>query len=110
MKIVIADNIGGYWLNELAYQYLGLDWEEEVIYPLERAAPGYTKEHEAHGYYGIRNRTDPKLIKMVEVLGAGAGNHLVVIDVDPKREFRIATDETGWESVRYLDETESIGG
>lgn len=111
MKIVIADNVGGFWLTEMAYEYLGLDWQEQVIYPLERAAPGYTKENYAHGFYGIDDRSNEKLVKMVEVLGENAGNHLVVIDVDDKREWRIFTDDTGWEAIRYLDELpKDIGG
>jgi len=105
-KVIIADNVGGYWLTELAYEYLGLDWNELVVYPIERAAPGFTNENTPKGFYGWeRNmRTDPKLVKMVESLGEHAGNHLVVVNVKDGREWDIEADEVGWEKIIYLDE------
>lgn len=107
-KVVISDNYGGYWLSELAYQYLGLDWNELVVYPIERAAPGYTNENTPKGFWGVDDRTNPNLVKMVETLKENAGNNLVVVEVKDGREWSIVADNTEWEKIVYPDE--GIGG
>lgn len=104
MKVVISDSYGGYWLNELAYEYLGLNWEKEVIYPIERAAPGFTNENTPKGFAYMNDRTNPKLVHMVEILGDKAGNHLVVVNIPDGRKWEIRSDEIGWERISYLDE------
>lgn len=103
-KVVIADSYGGYWLTEQAYEYLGLDWQELVVFPIERAAPGFTNENDPKGFWGDDDRTNPKLVQMVETLKDAAGNHLVVINIPDNRKWHISVDEVGWEKIVYDDE------
>lgn len=104
IKVVIADYVGGYWLSEKAYECLGLDWQMEVIAVMERAYPGISKSVEMKGFAFYEDRSNPKLIECVEKLGMGAGNYLVVVNVDDEKPWDIVRDDEGWESIRYLDE------
>jgi hypothetical protein len=107
MKIVINDGIGIYGLSEKAYKFLGLDWQNLVVAPMERQQPGISREISLIGFAYFDSRTDTKLVECVEVLGLDAGwegSHLVVVNVDTNREWVIERDDYGWERIKYLDE------
>ena len=107
MKIVINDGMGSYGLSLDAYAFLDLDWEKEVVYPLERVSPGISNDTELFGLAYQNDRMNKRIVNCVEELGSNAGwsnSHLVVVNVDKTRPWKIETDEFGWERIQYLDE------
>jgi hypothetical protein len=108
IKVVINDTIGCYGLSEKAYDFLGLNWENDVVAPLERVSPGISQLYPLLGFAYQDERTNHKLVECVETLGTVAGwerSHLIVVEVDNNRPWEIDKDDYGWERIKYLDET-----
>lgn len=94
-KLVLNEGDGPYGLSKAAYAYLGFDWDEYVVNPLERAFPGLSKVVEPRGLYGIWNRDDEKLIDCVENLGdraSSTGAKLVVVQIPSFWEWKVIMD------------------
>ena len=64
MKVVINKCFGGFSLSEKAYEYLGLEWD------------GFGYE-----FYHEESRTDERLVKCVEELGAEANGDCAELKV-----------------------------
>ena len=62
MKVVINECLGGYSLSEEAYKELGIEWD------------GY-------GYAFDDDRTNPKLVEVVERLGTKANGRVAELEV-----------------------------
>lgn len=102
MKLVINEGDSQYSLNENAYNYLGLNWQNLVVAPLERAIPGGSKEITPLGFYcsEFERRNNKDLVRMVETLGpncGGPGVYLKVVEIPDFSRWRIEFDDTGHE-------------
>jgi len=106
IKVVFNDSLNPYGLSRDAYDHMGLDFDREVIWPLERAVPGITKRIIPAGMAFINDRSNPKLIKCVEDLGcrAGAyGNYLMILHIPDGTKFKITQTMLGGDEIEYLD-------
>jgi hypothetical protein len=86
MKVVVNRCYGGFGLSEKAYRELDLEWD------------GYGYAYN----YGNKERTDPKLIEVVEKLGEEANGEfafLKVIEIPDDIEWFI-DDYDGVETIR----------
>jgi len=93
MKVVINVGYGGYSLSEKAYQYLGIPWDN-------------------YGFKFRGDRTNPKLIEVVEQLGRKANGlcaNLKVIEVLDDVDWYI-DDYDGWESIHEKHEKHESWG
>lgn len=82
MKIVVNRRHGGYQLSKKAYDYLGIPWDE-------------------YGFEFSDDRTNPKLIEVVETLGKDANGgfaNLEVVEVPDDVDWEIH-DYDGWETI-----------
>ena len=102
-QLVIADGPGGYWLNKRGYELLGLDWEKEIVAPMERLAPGISKLDQLVGFAYADDRSNEKLVKMImdaQKRGEIIGNpYLIIYNIDSGYSFDIISDDVGWETV-----------
>ena len=104
MKIIVNNGNFPFGLSETAYQFLKLDWQKLVIWPLERAGAGMSKVIEPMGMKYFNDRTNPKLIKCVEKLGNKAGvpgTNLYIAEIPDGSVWYIEIDESGSEKLRY---------
>jgi len=87
MKLVLNKYYGGFSLSKKAYKYMGRsDWDEDRGY-------GYSE-------LSVEVRSDPKLVKCVEKLGAEANGlfaSLKVVEIPDGVEVEIE-EYDGWES------------
>lgn len=101
-KVVINDGKRSYGLSELAYNFLGLNWEQDVIWPLERKLPGISKSILLAGMAYKYDRTNPNLIKCIEALGIEAGikgTHFIVVELPEGTEYKIVPQPMGGEDL-----------
>ena len=82
MKIVVNRRHGGYQLSKKAYDYLGIPWDE-------------------YGFEFSDDRTNPRLVEVVETLGKDASGgfaNLEVVEVPDDVNWEIH-DYDGWETI-----------
>ncbi|MDY6834171.1 MAG: hypothetical protein SVY53_05150 [Chloroflexota bacterium] len=85
MKVVINRDYGGFGLSEKAYEELGLEWD-------------------GFGYEYFYDRSDPKLVAVVEKLGEEANGRfakLKVVEIPDDVEWEIS-DYDGMEIVEEV--------
>jgi len=105
IKVVFNDSLNPYGLSKAAYDYMGLDWDREVIWPLERAVPGITKRIIPAGMAFINDRSNPKLVRCVEELGREAGiydNYLMILQLPDGTKLKITQTMLGGDEIIYL--------
>ena len=91
MKIVVNRCYGGWTLSEEAYKALGIPWDGFGFNPFQDEEQG-----REDGRY-----TDPRIVEVVERLGAGASGscaHLVVVEIPDGIAWEI-DDYDGWETI-----------
>lgn len=103
-KVVINDGLINYGLSKEAYDFLGLDWEREVIWPVERISPGMTSEKYfvPAGMAYKNDRTNPKLVACVEKLGEKAGvpgTYFQIVEIKDGDTWEIVCRELGGEEI-----------
>lgn len=105
MKIVFNDGTTHYGLNREDYEFLGRNWEQEVLWALERANPGSSDKLVPMGMFGVHDRTNPDLIRLVEARGEAAGvpgNYLKIVEIPDDATWNIYIDiETGVETLNF---------
>ena len=88
MKVVINSCYGGYGLSEEAYKYLGIPYDD-------------------YGFKFDNDRTNPKLVEVVEKLGDKASavlSDLKIIEVPDDVDWYI-DEYDGWESIHEKHES-----
>lgn len=102
-KIVINDGQAGYGLSKKAYDFMGLDWEREVVWPLERNQPGISKTDFLMAGMAFKyDRENPKLVKCVEVLGVEAGidgTYFIIVELPADQKYEIILGKLGGEQL-----------
>lgn len=82
MKVVVNRQHGGYQLSKKAYDYLGIPWDE-------------------YGFEFSDDRTNPRLVEVVETLGKDASGgfaNLEVVEVPDDVNWEIHNYD-GWETI-----------
>jgi len=101
IKIVVNDGLTSFGLNEAAYKQMGLDFEKEVIWPVQRLFPDYTGLYAGMAYKN--DRSNPKLVSCVETLGPEGcgipGTYFIIVQIPAKSKWEIIPRIMGGEDL-----------